>query len=119
LLCVLRLVARHFADIASRFAADIASSSTRTNSREPYHRMPLDPQRTLLIGMPVSAVLARTYKFFDTVDINEFRLIAWNAETFAADTQEKTGQSFESYHHPFTYRRFKELYDETIAKILS
>ena len=46
--------------------------------------------------MTASAVLARTYKFFDTVDINEFRLIAWDAETFAADTQEETGQSW--YH---------------------
>jgi hypothetical protein len=81
--------------------------------------MPLDPQRTLFIGVPASALPARTYKFFDTIDVNEFQLIAWNAETFAADTQEKTGQSFESYHHPFTYRRLKELYDEKIAQILS
>ena len=55
--------------------------------------MPLDPQRTLFIGVPANALPARTYKFFDTVDVNEFQLIAWNAETFAADTQEKTGQS--------------------------
>src|SRR6267143_6672424 len=80
--------------------------------------MPLDPQRTLFIGMPGSAIPARTYKFFDTVNVNEFQLIAWNAETFVADTQEKTGQSFQSYHHPFIYRRFKELYDEKIVQIL-
>jgi hypothetical protein len=81
--------------------------------------MPLDPQRTLLLGMPSSAIPARTYKFFDSFNVNEFQLIAWNAETFVADTQETTGQSFESYHHSFIYRRFKEMYDEKIVRLLS
>jgi len=62
--------------------------------------MPLDPQRTLFIGMPGSANTCSAVQVFDTVNVNEFQLIAWNAETFVADTQEKTGQSFQSYHHP-------------------
>jgi hypothetical protein len=81
--------------------------------------MPLDPQRTLFIGMPASAIPARTYKFFDMFNVNEFKLIVWNTETFISDTQEKTGQSFQRPHHPFIYRQFKELYDEKMVQILN
>ena len=81
--------------------------------------MPLDPQRTLFIGMPASAIPVRTCKFFNSFNVSEFQLVAWNVETFVADTQETTGQSFESYHHSFIYRRFKEMYDEKIAQLLS
>jgi hypothetical protein len=81
--------------------------------------MLVDPQRILFIGMPAHALPARPYNFFDTFNVNEFLLVAWNAETFVADTQEKTGQSFESYHHPFVYRRFKELYEEKLSQILN
>jgi hypothetical protein len=81
--------------------------------------MPLDPQRTLFIGIPASAIPARTYKFFDILHVNEFKLIAWNAETFISDIQETTGQSFRKSHHPFVYRRFKELYDQKMAKIVT
>jgi hypothetical protein len=63
--------------------------------------MPLDRQRILFIGMPASAIPARPYNFLDTQNVNEFLLVAWNAETFPAGMQEKTGQSFESYNDPF------------------
>jgi len=52
-------------------------------------------------------------------NVNDFQLVAWNAETFVAETQEKTGQSFQSHHHPFVYRRFKELYEEKMTEILN
>jgi hypothetical protein len=81
--------------------------------------MALDPQQILLIGMPPAAIPASASKFFDTFDVNDFQLVAWNAETFVAETQEKTGQSLQSYHHPFVYRRFKELYEEKIIQILN
>jgi hypothetical protein len=82
-------------------------------------QMPLDPQRTLFLGVPTSAIGGRTHKFFDPYDVNEFQLVAWNAETFVIDTQETTGRSFEDYHHSFTYQRFKEMYDEKMARLLS
>jgi hypothetical protein len=69
--------------------------------------------------MSASAIPARTNKFFDMFNVNEFQMIAWDAETFISDTQEKTGQSFQNSHHPFIYRRFKELYDEKMIQILS
>jgi hypothetical protein len=81
--------------------------------------MPLDTQRTLFIGIPPSAIPARAYKFFDMFNVDEFKLIAWNAGSFISDTEEKTGQSFRESHHPFIYRRFKELYDEKMVQILS
>jgi hypothetical protein len=81
--------------------------------------MPLDAQRILFIGIPASAIPARTNTFFDTFNVDEFHLVAWNEETFVADTQEKTDQLFQSYHHPFVHRRFKELYAKKIAKIMS
>jgi hypothetical protein len=81
--------------------------------------MLLDRQRMLLIGMPANAIAVRTCKFFDSFNVNEFRLVAWNAETFVAETQDTTGQSFESYHHSFIYQRFREMYDEKIAQLLS
>src|SRR5262249_26239314 len=58
-------------------------------------------------------------KFFDSYDVNEFQLVAWNAETFVIETQETTGRSFEDYHHSFIYQRFKEMYEEKIARLLS
>jgi hypothetical protein len=81
--------------------------------------MLLDRRRILFIGMPANALPASPYKFFDMFNVDEFKLIAWDAETFVADIQEKTGQPFDSYHHPFVYRRFKELYDEKLSQILS
>ena len=81
--------------------------------------MPLDRQRTLFIGMPENAIPVRTCKFFDSFNVSEFQLVAWNVETFVSETQKTTGQPFESYHHSFIYRRFKEMYDEKIAQLLS
>jgi hypothetical protein len=81
--------------------------------------MAIDPQHILLIGTPPVAIPASASKFFDTFDVNDFQLVAWNAEAFVAETQEKTGQSLQSYHHPFIYRRFKELYEERIIQILN
>jgi hypothetical protein len=49
--------------------------------------MPLDPQRTLLIGIPANAIPVRTSKFFDAFNVSEFQLAAWNAETFDFETQ--------------------------------
>ncbi len=80
--------------------------------------MSLDPQRILFIGIPSGAIPVRSYKFFDTFNVNDFQLVAWNAETFVSETQEKTGQSFQSHHHPFVYRRFKALYEEKISRTL-
>jgi hypothetical protein len=80
--------------------------------------MPIDPQRILFIGIPPGAIPVRTSKFFDMFNVNDFQLVAWNAETFVAETQEKTGQAFQSHHHPFVYRRFKELYEEKMTEIL-
>ena len=79
--------------------------------------MLLDPQRILSIGMPPGAVPVRSSKFFDTFNVNEFQLLAWNAETLVGEIEEKTGQSFQGYHHLFVYRRFKELYEEKIIPI--
>ena len=81
--------------------------------------MPLDRQRTLFIGMPANAISVRTCKFFDSFNVSEFQLVAWNVETFVSETQNTTGQPFESYHHSFIYRRFKEMYDEKMAQLLS
>jgi hypothetical protein len=81
--------------------------------------MALDPQQILLIGTPPAAIPASASKFFDTFDVNDFQLVVWNAETFVAETQEKTGQSLQSHHHPFIYRRFKELYEEKLITILN
>jgi hypothetical protein len=53
--------------------------------------MPLDPQRTLFLGMPMSAMAGRAHKFFDSYNVNELQLVAWYAETFVIDTQETTG----------------------------
>jgi hypothetical protein len=81
--------------------------------------MALDPQQILLIGTPPAAIPASASKFFDAFNVNDFQLVAWNAETFVEETQEKTGQSLQSYHHPFIYRRFKELYEDKIIQILN
>jgi hypothetical protein len=81
--------------------------------------MLLDPKRILLIGMRAEVIPVRTFKFFDAFDVNDFDLVAWNAESLVAETQEKTGQPFQSDHHPFIYRQFKALYDEKIANILN
>jgi hypothetical protein len=81
--------------------------------------MLLDPQRILLIGLPPEVMPIRTFKFFDAFDVNDFDLMAWDAESFVAEMQEKTGQPFQSNHHPFVYRRFKALYDEKIVSILN
>jgi hypothetical protein len=81
--------------------------------------MPLDPQRTLFIGAPANALPVRTCKFFDSFNASESQIIVWNAETFVIETQTTTGQSFDSYHHSFTYRRFKEMYDDRMAQLLS
>jgi hypothetical protein len=80
--------------------------------------MSLDPQRILFIGMPSGTIRVRASKFFDMFNINDFQLVAWNAKTFVTETQEKTGQSFKSHHHPFVYRRFKALYEEKISQTL-
>jgi len=79
--------------------------------------MLLDPLRILSIGMPPGAVPGRSSKFFETFDVNDFQLLAWNVENFVAEIEEKTGQSFQSHHHLFVYRRFKELYEEKIIPI--
>jgi hypothetical protein len=79
--------------------------------------MLLDPQNILAIGMPPGAVYVRTSKFFDTFNVNDFRLLAWNSETLVAEIEKTTGQSFQSHHHLFVYRRFKELYEEKIIPI--
>ena len=81
--------------------------------------MLLDPQRILLIGIPAEVIPVRTFKFFDPFDVNDFDLMAWNAESLVAEMQENTGQPFQSDHHPFIYRQFKALYDEKIASILN
>jgi len=81
--------------------------------------MLLDPQRILLIGMPAEVIPARTFKFFDPFDVDDFDLMAWNAESLVVEMQNKTGQPFQSDHHPFIYRQFKALYDERIASILN
>ena len=81
--------------------------------------MLLDPQRVLLIGIPPEVIPVRTIKFFDAFDVNDFNLLAWNAESFVTETQERTGQPFQSDHHPFVYRRFKALYHEKIVTILN
>jgi hypothetical protein len=99
-----------------------ASPTIRESSNhqiETTPQMPLDPQRILFIGIPPGAIPVRTSKFFDMFNVNDFQLVAWNAETFVAETQEKTGQSFQSHHHPFVYRRFKELYEEKMTEILN
>jgi hypothetical protein len=83
-----------------------------------YH-MPLDRQRTLFIGMPANAIPVRTCKFFDSFNVSEFQIVAWKVETFVSEIQKTTGQPFEIYHHSFIYRRFKEMYDEKIAQLLS
>jgi hypothetical protein len=80
--------------------------------------MMLDPQRILFIGMPSGALPVRVSKFFDTFNVNNFHLVAWNAKTFIDETQERTGQSLQSYHHPFVYRRFKASYEAKISQIL-
>jgi hypothetical protein len=80
--------------------------------------MPMDAQRILFIGMPVKTIPVRTAKFFETFNITDIELIAWNAETLVTETQEKTGQSFHSYHHPFVYSQFKELYEKKMVQIL-
>ena len=81
--------------------------------------MLFNPQRILLIGMPAEVIPVRTFKFFDAFDVNDFDLVAWNAESLVAETQEKTGQPFQSDHHPFIYRQFKALYDEKIVSIFN
>ena len=81
--------------------------------------MLLDPQRILLIGIPAEVIPVRTFKFFNAFDVNDFDLVAWNAESLIAETQEKTGQPFQSDHHPFIYRQFKAMYDNKIANILN
>jgi hypothetical protein len=73
----------------------------------------------LFLGMPMSAIAGRMAKFFDSYDVNEFQLVAWNAETFVTDTEETTGRSFEDYHHSFIYQRCREMYDEKMARLLS
>jgi hypothetical protein len=80
-------------------------------------QMLLDPQRILSIGMPPGAVPGRSSKFFDTFDVNDFQLLAWNVENFVAEIEEKTGQSFQIHHHLFVYHQFKELYQEKITPI--
>jgi hypothetical protein len=84
-----------------------------------FDQMLLDPQRILFIGMPPRAIPVRTSKFFDRFNVTDFQLVVWNAETLLVEIQEKTGQSFQSYHHPFIYRRFKELYEEKIIPIFN
>jgi tetratricopeptide (TPR) repeat protein len=81
--------------------------------------MPLDPQQMLLIGISPGAVPVRTSKFFDTFNVNDFQLVAWNAESLVAETQEKAGQSFQREHDPFAYWRFKELYEKKLITILN
>jgi hypothetical protein len=82
-------------------------------------QMAPDPQRILLIGISPAAIPASTSKFFDTFDANDFQLVAWNAESFVAELEERTGQPFASYYHPFIYQRLKQLYDGKIAHLLS
>ena len=80
--------------------------------------MLLDSQRILAIGMPPGAVPVRSPKFFDTFNVNDFQLLAWNAESFVAEIADKIGQSFQGHYHLFVYGRFKELYEEKIIPIL-
>jgi hypothetical protein len=68
--------------------------------------MRLDPQRFLFIGTPSEAIPVPKSKFFDAFNVMDFQLVAWNAETFIAEIQEKTGLSFQSHHHPFVYRHY-------------
>jgi hypothetical protein len=82
-------------------------------------QMAPDPQRILLIGIPPGAIPGSTSKFFDTFDANDFQLVAWNAESFVAELEERTDQPFQSYYHPFVYQRLKQLYDKKIANLLS
>jgi hypothetical protein len=81
--------------------------------------MLLDPQQMLLIGVPASAIPGRTSKFFDTFNVNDFQLVAWDAEAFVAETQEKTSRSFQHEQDPFAYWRFKGLYEEKLIKIIN
>ena len=80
--------------------------------------MRLDPQRLLFIGTAAEAIPVPKSKFFDAFNVMDFQLVAWNAETFITEIQEKTGLSFQSYHHPFAHQRFKALYEERIIQIL-
>lgn len=80
--------------------------------------MLLDPRRMLFLGIPPGTASVHTSTFFDEFNVNDFLLVAWNAETFVADTERKTGQPFESYHHPFVYNQFKEMYEMKVIEII-
>jgi len=58
--------------------------------------MLLDPQRLLLIGMPAEVIPARTFKFFDPFDVDDFDLMAWNAESLVVEMQKKTDNLFKA-----------------------
>src|SRR6266446_7259508 len=80
--------------------------------------MPLDPQRTLLIGAPETSVPARTSKFFDALNVNEFQLIAWNAITFMQDLL-VTGVSLQHPCTEGTYDQFQRRYKDRVEDILA
>jgi hypothetical protein len=81
--------------------------------------MLLDPQQMLLIGISPGAIPVRSSKFFDTFNVDDFQLVAWNAESLIAETQERPGRSFQREYDPFAYWRFKELYEKKIITILN
>src|SRR3984893_9828841 len=80
--------------------------------------MPLDPQRTLLIGAPENSVRARKSNFFDALNVNEFQLIAWNAITFTQDLL-VTGVTLQHPCAEGTYDQFQRRYNEKLEDILA
>jgi hypothetical protein len=80
--------------------------------------MILDPERILLIGINSSAIPVRTFKFFDTFNVADFQLAAWNAEALGNEALEQTDLSLYNYNHLVIYNRFKELYQAKFAELL-
>ena len=81
-------------------------------------QMVLDPERILLIGINSSVIPVRTFKFFDTFNVADFQLAAWDAETLGSEALEQTGQSLHNYNNLVLYNRFKELYQAKFAELL-